>query len=131
MPYTLGQAAKATGLTKPTISKAIANGRISAVKQDNGSYSIDPAELHRVFPPLSLASKETPASLPLETPSSVNADNGLRALVETLQEQLADLREDRNHWREMAERTTRLLEAPASDAKPRRSWWPFGKANDA
>lgn len=127
MSYTLGQAAKATGLTKPTISKAIANGKISAIKQDNGSYSIEPAELHRVFPPVSVDSKETGSALPLETLPAVNADNGLHLLVETLREQLADLRQDRDHWREMAERSTRLLAAPA---KPRRSWWPFGGSND-
>ncbi|MGF1455348.1 MAG: hypothetical protein ACFB6R_08220 [Alphaproteobacteria bacterium] len=39
-----------------TIQRAIKNGRISATKNDAGAYEIDPAELHRVFPP---ASRET------------------------------------------------------------------------
>lgn len=51
MAYTLGQAAKATGLSKPTLSDAIKKGRISASKDDFGRYQIDPAELHRVYPP--------------------------------------------------------------------------------
>lgn len=50
MLYTLGQAAKATGRSKPTIQRAIKNGQISAKRNENGSYVIDPAELHRVFP---------------------------------------------------------------------------------
>jgi excisionase family DNA binding protein len=59
VPYTLGQAAKATGLSKPTISEAIKKGRISARKNESGSFEIDPSELHRVYPPLaSPTSKE-------------------------------------------------------------------------
>jgi len=48
--YTLGQAAKAVGRTKPTLAKAIKTGRLSASRADDGSYRIDPAELHRVYP---------------------------------------------------------------------------------
>ena len=56
MTYTLGQAAKATGKSKPTIQRAIKSGSISAAKADDGSYEIDPSELHRVFPPVTGAS---------------------------------------------------------------------------
>jgi excisionase family DNA binding protein len=52
LPYfTLGEAAKQAGVSKPTISKAIKTGRISAEKQEDGSYRIQPAELFRVYPP--------------------------------------------------------------------------------
>ncbi len=51
MKYSLSEAAKATGKNKTTIQRAIKNGKISAAKGDGGSYEIDPAELHRVFPP--------------------------------------------------------------------------------
>ena len=51
MRYTLGTAAKATGKAKSTILRAIKYGTISAEKAHDGSYSIDPSELHRVFPP--------------------------------------------------------------------------------
>jgi hypothetical protein len=50
MPYTLGQAARATGKSKPTIARAIQIGRISAARADDGSYMIDPAELSRIYP---------------------------------------------------------------------------------
>ena len=50
MSYTIGTAAKATGKAKSTISRDIKNGRISAEKQPDGSYLIDPSELHRVYP---------------------------------------------------------------------------------
>ena len=51
MKYSLSKAAEATGKNKTTIQRAIKNGKISAIKGEIGSYEIDPAELHRVFPP--------------------------------------------------------------------------------
>ena len=48
--YSLGTAAKATGLAKSTIHRAIKAGKISARSKDSSGYEIDPAELHRVFP---------------------------------------------------------------------------------
>jgi hypothetical protein len=50
--YTIGTAAKATGKSKSTISRDVEKGKISAVKNEDGSYAIDPAELHRVYPPV-------------------------------------------------------------------------------
>ena len=52
MHYTLGQAAKATGIPKPRLSRAINKGQISATRTESGGYLIDAAELHRVFPPV-------------------------------------------------------------------------------
>ncbi|WP_071797496.1 hypothetical protein [Natronohydrobacter thiooxidans] len=52
MKYTLSEAAAATGKNKATIQRAIKSGKISAPKGDNGSYEIDPSELHRVFQPV-------------------------------------------------------------------------------
>src|SRR3954454_21274280 len=49
--FTLGEAAKQAGVSKPTLSKAIKTGRISAEKQPDGSYRIQPVELFRVYPP--------------------------------------------------------------------------------
>ena len=59
MSYTLGTAAKATGKSKTAIWRAISNGKISSSKDVNGQYQIEPAELHRVFPPVSCDETET------------------------------------------------------------------------
>jgi hypothetical protein len=48
--YTLGAAARATGKSKATISRAIKAGRLSAARSDDGGYAIDPSELSRVYP---------------------------------------------------------------------------------
>ena len=126
MRYTLGQAAKATGKAKTTIQRAIKKGQISAQKSDSGAYSIDPAELHRVFPTVSgdtpaEQSQRNDAQHPAEHLENavLKAENEqLRQQVEDLREQREDLREQRDSWRQQA---TALLPAP----EPKRSWWPW------
>lgn len=109
MVYTLGEAAKATGKSKATISKAIKSGRISALKDEIGTFRIDPSELHRVYAPaVSSEQKETPESPP-ETGKNDSLVRELQARLEAAQERLsdkeeviADLREDRDKWRQQA-----------------------------
>lgn len=50
MSWSVSRAARETGLSKSTISRAIKSGRISATRQHDGSYFIEPAELFRVYP---------------------------------------------------------------------------------
>jgi len=52
MSYTLGQAAKAVGMSKTSILRSIKAGRISAGRDEFGQWAIEPCELHRVYPPL-------------------------------------------------------------------------------
>jgi len=109
MVYTLGEAAKATGKSKATISKAIKCGRISAIKGEAGAFQIDPAELHRVYPPtVSNEQSETPAQHQ-ETTEYLGLVRELQARLEAAHERLADkesvisdLREDRDRWRQQA-----------------------------
>jgi excisionase family DNA binding protein len=95
MFYTLGQAATVTGKSKTTISRAIASGRISAHPQGNGSYQIDPAELHRVFPPVSANGNSDPAELRTETQNETNM----------LRRELEILHEERQREREQSRET--------------------------
>lgn len=109
MVYTLGEAAKATSKSKATISKAIKSGRISAHKDETGTFHIDPSELHRVYPPaVSSDQMETPAN----TSARADIDGTIRELkarLEAAHERLsdkeaviADLKEDRDRWRQQA-----------------------------
>lgn len=114
MSYTLGEAAKATGKSKPTISRAIKSGKISAVQNDDKSYKIDPAELHRVFPPLPSASNDTGTMKQSETPPNdallQQEIEHLRSMLDQKDGQLDDLKEDRDHWRQQAGKVTALIE---------------------
>ncbi len=49
MDLTLSAAAKATGKSKSTLSRAIHSGKLSARRDDDGVFHIDGAELGRVF----------------------------------------------------------------------------------
>ena len=48
--HTLRSAARAAGVTKSAIYRAIKSGRLAACKLNGGSYAIYPAELLRAFP---------------------------------------------------------------------------------
>lgn len=76
---TLGEAARQLGISKPTLSKAITKGALSASRRDDGSFAIDPSELvrwwdnvkHRFQPqPVS----ELQAATPSETGETANRD---------------------------------------------------------
>lgn len=105
MGYSLGEAAKAVGRTKPTILRAIRSGKISAKKDEaSGAWDIDPSELHRIYDPVSQEERVTERE-------TVQSNNELQIEVKLLRERLADkdamieeLREDRDQWRDQAQR---------------------------
>jgi hypothetical protein len=118
----LTQAATATGKSKSTINRAIKSGKLSAKRHEDGSYSIDGAELSRVFrfgthSGSKWVSPEPPAE-PVRT-ATLEAENAaLRAALDREREALDDLRADRDAWKQQA---TALLAAPPK----RRRWWPW------
>jgi hypothetical protein len=60
MGLSLGRAAKAVGRSKSALSRDVKSGKISATRNPDGSLSIEPSELFRVFP----ASQETGSGNP-------------------------------------------------------------------
>ena len=133
MTYTLGMAARATGLSKSTIHRAIKGGRISATRADAGSYDIEPAELHRVFPPAQDATHSasdcvTQHATPLEQSEVALRHARLQAeIAASLQvnaqlcEHLRETRVDRDRWRGQAQQLVAALPAPGTDSNcPRR-----------
>ena len=107
MRYTLGEAARATGKSKTTIQRAIKGGRVSAEKSDSGSYSIDPAELHRVFPVQQDAtvvdqSHATSMQPPDQVPELQAKVASLEALLDREKEATLHLRSERDAWKHQA-----------------------------
>ena len=137
MSYTIGQAAKATGRSKPTISRAIKSHKISATKQDDGSFLIDPAELHRVFPPVTSSSNNNSDLKRSETPiPQAQLQREIDLLRELLTDKdgvIDDLRQrldsEAEERRKVQAQLTALLtdQRPKPEEPPRRSWWRFGK----
>lgn len=112
MKYTAGQAAKATGVATATITRALKSGKISGSKDENGAWVIDPAELHRVFPPLAAQWDEKPSTKQDETPNETGSISALEREIELLRESLSDARQERNKWQAMAERLSISPPAP-------------------
>jgi hypothetical protein len=92
--YKLATAAPAAGINKSTVLMHIKAGKVSATRDANGGWCIDPAEFHRTFPPLVTAgSAEQPPQ---------HRDATADAMVALLREQLADMRQQRDHWQNEA-----------------------------
>ncbi len=102
MSYTLSEAAKATGKSKMTLLRAIKNGRMSARRKDDNSYEIDPAELHRVFPPVSECDGGTDNTLRPDMPEDTNL---LRLKLESALEKIEALDTERERERRDAQAT--------------------------
>lgn len=128
MPYSLKEAADAVGMGKPAILKAIQKGKISGIKDEHGQWQIEPAELHRVYPPKSGNSAEP---LPKETPETIGNANGnswMHRELDLLREerererallvsQIEDLRRDRDDLKGERDKLLRVIEEQAASVK--------------
>lgn len=124
MKYTAGQAAKAAGVSKATITRALQSGKISGLKDDSGAWSIDPAELHRVFPPVTHEPPETQIVKQSATPEKHNETGVLERENQMLREALIEARQERDRWHQIAERLSIAPPTPAPiPQKPAGGFW--------
>jgi hypothetical protein len=115
MSYTLGQAAKAAGMSKTSILRSINSGRISAGRDEFGRWAIEPCELHRVYPPLSddTGTENSTEERGVTGDATAAAEANLRAAVAEARlcdckSMLDDIREQRDRWQQQAERLAAL-----------------------
>ena len=110
MAYSLREAAAAAGKGKPAILKAIQSGKISAQKDEFGAWHIEPAELHRVYPPVSRGTTSEPSSKePGETVGNGNGNRLLEQEIQFLREKLTDLQKMKDdERRNLSERIEEL-----------------------
>lgn len=137
MRYTAGQAAKVTGKSIPTITRAIKRGTISAERTSSGGYLIDPAELHRVFSAVISDRNVTPDKSQSETlqetavtPRMELEISMLREMLAREQETVADLRARLDAEAAERRRLTALLTHQREKSQPMpappprwRLWW--------
>jgi hypothetical protein len=93
MSFDLSSAAAATGVAKSSVLRAIKAGRISAQRDDNGRWHVEPVELFKIFPPLP---PTQPATHQHGVPERVT--QLLEAQLAELKTALADMRQDRDRW---------------------------------
>ena len=134
MQVTLGQAAKQLGIGKATLSRYIKQGKLSAQKQEDGSYRIDVSELDRVRSIMRPHVEQT-----TERITTHIEPGGLQREIDLLREMLSlkdktieDLVGERDKWSRMAEslqeEKQKLLTDGRIEAK-RGVWaWLLGKS---
>lgn len=141
MKLTLGQASKEAGISKPSLSAAIKNGRLSAVKNESGFYEIDPAELFRVYPPKTNTNTESKQAALTKTNSSKGGGEvvseevlGLllaekdrlieekNASIKRLEEEKDLIRSDLDDQKDQTKRMTLLLENKSQDNEKEDKW---------
>jgi excisionase family DNA binding protein len=124
MKLTTQQAAERLGKSRTAVWRAIKNGKLSAERTDTKDFLIEESELDRYASTL-VAPLVTPnkAAQPSVTTNETNRTKDLEIELATLrertaqqEEQIADLKTDRDHWRAQA---TGLL----TDQRERRPWW--------
>lgn len=142
MILTLRQAAELTGKSKSTLTRAIKSGRLSASRDGEGMYAIDPAELARAYPFVERpdaqhdarhgaprnneTEPDDAAILRMRLSLLVDEQNRERATAEREREQLAATVADLRTRLDRAEqRIIALIGDPAP--KKRRSWWQWGR----
>lgn len=137
--YTLGAASRATGKSKTTIHRAVKTGRLSASRDDEGIYQIDPAELHRVYPYAPhgnghLERGATPQPLTVTGDNSISPETvALQRLLRERDEALRDLRARLDSCETERKQLQTTLFALLADQRPTtaspsptRRWWRFG-----
>src|SRR3954469_17933176 len=153
MFLTLGEAAKQSGFSKATLSRAIRDGKLSAQRSpETNSFKIDPAELHRYSEAMQVlrAAIETEREKHSATPSmgsesstvsagetrvqEIRKQIELEARAKLAEERLADLkaqleemRRQRDTWQEQAQRLA-LVGPKSPDVPVARSWWPWRRS---
>ena len=147
MGLTASEAAREVGKSLPTITKAIQSGRLSASGPKGGPYSIEPAELFRVWPRVAGKVEGNPQLRPEETPGNPNPLQGevellgerlrsSQALNERLADEVSDLRARLDAEAAERRRLTALLapqaDKPATAPEPsqprKRAWWPWARS---
>jgi hypothetical protein len=110
---TLTEAAKAVGMSRAGLFKAVKRGNVSASKDDNGHYLIDPAELFRVYQPVNVVDvsskqKET-EKLTVEAPELTAKIEAMAALLDQVKSERDYLRNQLDKETEERRRLTNLL----------------------
>ena len=134
--YSLATAAEVAKVTKPTVFRWIKSGKISATKADDGSFRIEPAELHRYLDSVAKDTLQSQPAQQAEPPSSPAPETAaqlvalryeldkLKVLLDLERERTGDIKAERDRWAAQAER----LALPAPETKRNGVWWPWRRS---
>jgi excisionase family DNA binding protein len=138
MAYSLTQAAEAAKVQRSTVFKWIKAGKVSATKADDGTFRIEPAELHRFLDSVAKEPTSPATAKQAEAAQGAGSDtaielvsvrsqlDALKQILDMERERARELREDRDAWKHQAERLAiapPLTTAPVGEVPG--GWWPF------
>jgi excisionase family DNA binding protein len=130
MKLTLSEVARQAGMSKSTLSRLVKKGRITAEKQENGEFRIDPSELDR----LAELRSSVRSVQRVETGTDVVLQREIDLLREMLLDKertIQDLRTERDDWKKQAQQAQQaqmlLLAGGEQKEEPRKRWWPWRK----
>lgn len=122
----LREAVKHFDVSRPTLQKALKSGKLSGVQDGQGYWTIDPAELARVYQPRKLDAVKVEHAIQ-DKLSSQNTP--LSGEVEALRERLSEMEKRAAVAEALAEERGRhiddLRRILPSPTQTRRSWWPW------
>lgn len=121
MAISAKEAAERTGLSKAGIMKAIRTGKLSASKNVHGEWEIDPAELFRVYPPVTAAYSEPEVHTELVVTESEHLRTQLVLHREIIEKQEETIRELRAQIEVQNKVTLQLTDSQHQPVRV--SWW--------
>lgn len=119
------EAAIAVGMSKAGIIRAIHTGKLSATRNTNQQFVIDPAELFRVYDPVSTTDNLSWQVADNSTPTQSDPGEKLAMLERIIRDKddvIADLRGRLDEEAEERRRLTLILTDKSQQSAPR-SWW--------
>jgi excisionase family DNA binding protein len=143
MKLTQAEAARAAGVSRTHILRAIKGGKISAEKLEDGSVRIDASELLRVWPKANLERARNSGNSHGNSGGNSHGDTGNSGGNGATEALLAEVRQDRDRLRveldkerEQRQQLVRVIEEQAAavrsqgeqiklltDQRERRPWW--------
>ena len=131
----LREAEKRFDVTRPTLTKALNNGKISGTKNDKGHWTIDHAELARVYTPRPLPDEQESGTDDFTTQNTgKNAQSTLELVKahQDIEEKLRALEQELAVAKALAAERGRILDQMMKlipDQRANSPWWkgPFGK----
>lgn len=124
----LREAVKHFDVSRPTLQKALKSGKISGVQDGQGHWTIDPAELARIYPPRERSAVILDRHLPDNFSTQNTPEN---REIEALKLKLVEAEQRAAIAEALAEERSKRIEdlrrmLPTPEITPsRRRWWPW------
>jgi hypothetical protein len=121
----LREATRRFAVSRATLNKHLAKGKVSGSRDDAGHWRIDAAELTRVYPPRETVDRTKPdqvGRLGPDQKAGVGHDISTRLAVA---EAALDAEREKTALLQRHLDDVRRMLPPPDDVRPRRRWWPW------